>query len=186
MVAKDVVPFHGGTSGSNPASSSKQSVSRGISSSCIEKPAVAAACAGPARRHGRHCGTGKGPDRDITGSWRDVEEPARLCRPCRLAGPAHTAETAGLSIQEGEIYRETDCLLEGYGFEPSVPQREGTGLFRDHLDRPPAPSPSREAAYLDSGTFTTFEPGIFARYGTGVRTRIWKNPWRSSGPSWLS
>ena len=37
-----------------------------------------------------------------------------------------------------------------------------------------------------SGTFTTFEPGIFARYGTGVRTRIWKKPWRSSGPSWLS
>ena len=48
------------------------------------------------------------------------------------------------------------------------------------------PLPSREAAYLDSGTFTTFEPGIFARYGTGVRTRIWKKPWRSSGPSWLS
>src|SRR6516162_9604850 len=80
----------------------------------------------------------------------------------------------------------TDSSLEGDGFEPSVPQREGTGLFRDHLDRPPAPSPSREAAYLDSGTFTTFEPGIFARYGTGLQTRIWKKPWRSSGPNWLS
>src|SRR5215468_3504146 len=46
--------FHlSGSGGSNPVPSSRQSVSRGISSSCIEKPAVAAACAGPARRHGR-------------------------------------------------------------------------------------------------------------------------------------
>ena len=35
----------------------------------------------------RHCGTGIAPDRDTTGSWRDVDGPARLCRPCRLAGP---------------------------------------------------------------------------------------------------
>ncbi len=47
------VSFRGGTEGSNPPSSSRQSASRGISPSCIEKPAVAAACAGPARRHGR-------------------------------------------------------------------------------------------------------------------------------------
>ena len=47
---------------------------------------------------------------------------ARLCRPCRLAGPAHAAATAGFSIQEREILRETDCLLEGDGFEPSVPR----------------------------------------------------------------
>jgi hypothetical protein len=45
--------FRGGTASSNPASSSRQSVSHGICPSCIEKPAVAAACAGPARRHGR-------------------------------------------------------------------------------------------------------------------------------------
>jgi Cobalamin-independent synthase, Catalytic domain len=44
---------HRGTGSSNPLPSSKQSVSRGISPSCIEKPAVAAGCAGPARRHGR-------------------------------------------------------------------------------------------------------------------------------------
>jgi hypothetical protein len=31
-----------------------------------------------------------------------------------------------------------DSPLEGNGFEPLVPQREGTGLFRDHLDRPPS------------------------------------------------
>jgi hypothetical protein len=37
----------------------------------------------------------------------------------------HAAATAGFSIQEGEIPRETDCLLEEEGFEPSVPGREG-------------------------------------------------------------
>jgi len=42
-----------GTASSNPVRSSRQSVSLGISPSCIEKPAVAAGCAGPARRHGR-------------------------------------------------------------------------------------------------------------------------------------
>src|SRR6516165_4916889 len=58
-----------------------------------------------------------------------LTSPARLCRPCRLAGPAHPAATAGFSIPQGEIPPETDCLLEGDGFEPLVPQREGTGLF---------------------------------------------------------
>ena len=47
---------------------------------------------------------------------------ARLCRPCRLAGPAHPAATAGFSIPQGEIPRETDCLLEGSGFELPVPR----------------------------------------------------------------
>src|SRR6516162_3527314 len=42
-----------GTDGSNPVPSSRQSVSRGISPSRIEKPAVAAGCAGPARQHGQ-------------------------------------------------------------------------------------------------------------------------------------
>jgi len=42
-----------GTDSSNPAPSSGQSGSRGISLCCIEKPAVAAVCAGPARRHGQ-------------------------------------------------------------------------------------------------------------------------------------
>ena len=35
---------------------------------------------------------------------------------------AHAAATAGCSIQEGEIPREAVCLLEGDGFEPSVPR----------------------------------------------------------------
>src|SRR5271169_1241569 len=42
-----------GTEGSNPPPPSGESVSRGISLFRIEKSAVAAACAGPARRHGR-------------------------------------------------------------------------------------------------------------------------------------
>ena len=75
-----------------------------------------------ANRLSRHRGTEKALDRDITGSWVMLTSPARLCRPYRLAGPAHTAANAGFSIQEGEIPRETDCLLEGNGFEPSVPR----------------------------------------------------------------
>ena len=31
-----------------------------------------------------------------------LTSPTCLCRPCRLTGPAHTAATAGFSIQEGE------------------------------------------------------------------------------------
>src|SRR6516165_3652221 len=49
-----------------------------------------------------------------------LTSPARLSRPCRLAGPAHPAATAGFSIPQGEIPRETDCLLEGDGFELPV------------------------------------------------------------------
>jgi hypothetical protein len=45
--------FLGGTDGSNPLLSSRQSVSRGLSPSCVEKPAVAAACAGSPRRRSR-------------------------------------------------------------------------------------------------------------------------------------
>ena len=51
-------------------------------------------------RFSRRCGTGKAPDRDVTGSWRDIDEPCVSLRPCRLGGPAHTAVTAGFSIQE--------------------------------------------------------------------------------------
>jgi hypothetical protein len=77
---------------------------------------------------GRHCGTGIGPDRDITGSWRDVDESCASLPAVLPARPAHTAATAGFSIQEGKIPRETDCLLEGTGFEPSVP-REAPGIL---------------------------------------------------------
>ena len=54
-----------------------------------------------------------------------LASPSRLCRPCRLAGAVHPAATAGFSIPQGEISRETDCLLEGDGFELSVPRERG-------------------------------------------------------------
>src|SRR6516162_3811267 len=57
-----------------------------------------------------------------------LTSPARLCRPRRLAGPVHAAATAGFSIQEGEIPRETDCLLEGAGFELLVPRHKSRGF----------------------------------------------------------
>jgi len=57
-----------------------------------------------------------------------LTSPARLCRPCRLAGAAHAAATADFSIQEGEIPRETDCLLEGDGFELLVPRHKSCGF----------------------------------------------------------
>ena len=47
-----------GTGSSNPSPSSGQSVSRGISPSCIENPAVAAACGALAKRHSRQRRTG--------------------------------------------------------------------------------------------------------------------------------
>ena len=46
------------------------------------------------------------------------------CLRASLAGPAHPAATAGFSIQQGEIPRETDCLLEGV---------ESNFRFRDAL-----------------------------------------------------
>src|SRR6516165_2840506 len=56
--------------------------------------------------------------------------PTRLCRPCRPAEPVHAAATADFSIREGEIPRETDCLLEGTGFELLVRGRGEAGLSR--------------------------------------------------------
>ena len=40
----------------------------------------------------------------------------------RVFAAGRKGATAGFSIQEEEIPRETDCLLEGIGFEPSVPR----------------------------------------------------------------
>ena len=57
-----------------------------------------------------------------------LTSPARLSQRCRLGGPAHTAAAAGISTQEGEVWRETDCLLEGNGFEISVPRQIGSGF----------------------------------------------------------
>ena len=49
------------------------------------------------------------------------KHPARLCRPGRQAGRAHPRRKPGFSTLESGCGRETDCLLEGDGFEPSVP-----------------------------------------------------------------
>jgi len=49
--ASKPLPIWRGTEISNPFPSSKQSVSRQTSPSCVEKPAAAAVCAGPPRRH---------------------------------------------------------------------------------------------------------------------------------------
>ena len=65
-----------------------------------------------------------------------LTSPVRLCRPCRLAGAAHTAATAGFSTQEGEIWRERDCPLEGTGFEPIGPARvKGLSALADERCR---------------------------------------------------
>src|SRR5205807_5449407 len=52
------------------------------------------------------------------------KHPARLCRPGRQASRAHPRGKPGFSTFERGCGRETDCLLEGDGFEPSVPARE--------------------------------------------------------------
>src|SRR3984893_2329965 len=49
------------------------------------------------------------------------KHPARLCRPGRQASRAHPRGKPGFSTFESGCGRETDCLLEGDGFEPSVP-----------------------------------------------------------------
>src|SRR5207237_7465371 len=54
--------------------------------------------------------------------------PARLCRPGRQAGRAHPRGKPGFSTFESGCGRETDCLLEGAGFEPSVPRRMSCGF----------------------------------------------------------
>src|SRR5262249_50314769 len=47
---------------------------------------------------------------------------ARLCRRCRPAWPPKWRKTLASAGAEGEIRRETDCLLEGAGFELPVPE----------------------------------------------------------------
>ena len=65
------------------------------------------------RPHQRHCGTGIWPDRDIAACWRELESPARLCRPRRQASRPHPRGKPGFSTLERGCGRETDSLLEG-------------------------------------------------------------------------
>jgi len=53
------------------------------------------------------------------------KHPARLCRPGRQASRAHPRGKPGFSTPDSGCGRETDCLLEGAGFEPSVPIAKG-------------------------------------------------------------
>jgi len=65
------------------------------------------------------------------------KHPARLCRPGREASRAHPRGKPGFSTFDSGCGRETDCLLEGNGFELSVPRREsneshsGTGTVTE-------------------------------------------------------
>jgi hypothetical protein len=78
--------------------------------------------------HRRHCGTEISPDRDTTGSS------ARCCWTCASLPTAPSgilptlAENPGFSRNQGEIRKETDCLLEGNGFELLVPRGDEPGL----------------------------------------------------------
>jgi hypothetical protein len=51
---------------------------------------------------------------------------------------AKMAENPRLSWDGGEIRRETDCLLEGDGFEPSVPRYGELGAPGPRATRPRA------------------------------------------------
>ena len=91
---------------------------------------------------------------------------ACLCRPCHLAGPAHAAATARFSIQEGEIPRETDCLLEeGVWSEPVSEIGFSTagnyGNSETFMD-----DNRREKGYfgLENGGVSVFAPWQLARY----------------------
>ena len=48
--------------------------------------------------------------------------PAALCRPHRERSRAHPRGKPGFLTHEDRLLRETDSLLEGQGFEPSVPR----------------------------------------------------------------
>jgi hypothetical protein len=57
-----------------------------------------------------------------------AKHPARLCRPRRQADRPQPRGKPGFSTLESGCGRETDCLLEGDGFEPSVPRQRSNAL----------------------------------------------------------
>jgi hypothetical protein len=77
------------------------------------------------RPHQRYCGTGIWSGRDKPTDWRAMESPARLCRPGRQASLAHPRGKPGFSTLSSGCGRETDCPLEGDGFELPVPRELG-------------------------------------------------------------
>ena len=52
---------------------------------------------------------------------RSGRAPARLCRPHRQPSRAYPREMCGSSPATAAALRDSDCPLEGDGFEPSVP-----------------------------------------------------------------
>ena len=109
-----------------------------------------------------------------------VTSPIGLCRSCRLAMPAHAAATAGFSTQEGEIPLETDCLLEGDGFELPVRGR-GQSVCRPFcrtrlLKVAAGDAESQETTRAFSGS-----PGPAPPCTRGCGWRVgWNGPARSS------
>jgi len=91
-----------------------------IAESRAAQPALGGGVPTGASRIGDTRGTEISPDRDTTAPQRDV---AGLCGslPTVLPGVAATpGQNPGFSRNEGEIWTETDCLLEGNGFELPV------------------------------------------------------------------
>src|SRR6516225_1853984 len=101
-----------------------------------------------------------------------VTSPIGLCRSCRLAMPAHAAATAGFSSQEGEIPLETDCLLEGDGFEPSVP-RHNKLCVAPATNVPGRDDPLRRQ--LGSGCKAELDQPTTLRRVRLARTRVWRS-----------
>jgi hypothetical protein len=73
--------------------------------------------------------------------------PAALCRPHRERSRAHPRGKPGFLTHEGRLLRETDSLLEGAGFEPSVPRLQWSSVQLAARDgtMPPSRSPERRS-----------------------------------------
>ena len=79
--------------------------------------------------------------------------------------PAHAAATAGFSTQEGEIPLETDCLLEGTGFELLVRGRVKLGIGRQRQRNRTA---RRSRCRCASVTFDRLVPRTKGREGKDI------------------
>src|SRR5262249_568331 len=65
-----------------------------------------------------------GPTEILPPAAEVSKQSARLCRPSRQASRVHPPGKPGFWTFESGCGRETDSLLEGDGFEPSVPVRQ--------------------------------------------------------------
>jgi hypothetical protein len=102
--------------------------------------------------------------------------PAGLCRPRRERSPAHPRGKPGFLTRKDKVPRETDSLLEGEGFEPSVPLGIRRHQRTDHLIAENGAAMIREDARgaLASSRFAHSEGGPLvyrAERKTGVDER---------------